>query len=58
MKERITITLDKEILSWIDEEISSKKFANKSHCFEFLIKKKITEEDERANNHYPGQGTA
>ena len=48
MKERITITVDKELLGWIDEKVSSRIFANRSHGIEFLIKKKM--ENERANN--------
>jgi len=51
MKERITITLDKELLAWLDKRIEDKIFANRSHGFEFLIKKSIREENEqRANN--------
>ena len=50
MKERITITLDKELLGWIDAKIGSKMFASRSHGFEFLIKKKMEEENERANH--------
>ncbi|HLG25103.1 MAG TPA: ribbon-helix-helix domain-containing protein [Candidatus Nanoarchaeia archaeon] len=41
MKERITITLDKELLSWLDKKVSNKVFANRSHGFEFLISAKI-----------------
>jgi len=37
MKERITITIDKELLFWVDSRIQSKIFANRSHAFEFLI---------------------
>ena len=37
MKERITITLDKELLSWMDFKIKEKIFASRSHCFEYLI---------------------
>lgn len=37
MKERITITLDKEILKWTDKKVKEHTFANRSHCFEFLI---------------------
>ena len=37
MKERITITIDKELLSWLDSRVDSKVFANRSHGFEFLI---------------------
>ena len=44
MKERITITLDKELLDWLDKKITEKVFANRSHGLEFLIKEKMTEE--------------
>jgi len=44
MKERITVTLDKELLHWIDKKIDEKIFANRSHALEFLIKRKIDEE--------------
>ncbi len=44
MKERITITLDKEILDWLDKKIEERVFANRSHGFEFLIAK--TKKDE------------
>ena len=37
MKERITVTLDKELLSWLDRQIAAKVFANRSHGFEYLI---------------------
>lgn len=44
MKERITITLDKELLEWLDKKIADKIFANRSHGFERLITEKILEE--------------
>ena len=50
MKERITITMDKELLNWLDAKVDSKVFANRSHGFEFLIKKKMDEENERKNH--------
>jgi len=37
MKERITITLDKELLDWLDDHVKNKVFASRSHGFEFLI---------------------
>ena len=43
MKERITITIDKELLKWLDEKTKEKIFANRSHGFEFLIKRAIEE---------------
>ena len=47
MKERITVTIDKELLEWIDKRIKDKTFANRSHGFEFLIKKKMIAEDKK-----------
>ncbi len=47
MKERITITIDKKLLKWLDEMIDKKIFANRSHGFEFLIQKKIDEDNEK-----------
>ena len=44
MKERITITLDKDLLKWLDSRIEEKVFANRSHGLEFLIKRKIEQE--------------
>lgn len=44
MKERITVTIDKELLKWIDAKVKDKTFANRSHGLEFLIKKKIDAE--------------
>ena len=52
MKERITITIDKELLDWLDKRIEDKVFANRSHGFEFLIKRRIDEENERAHYNY------
>lgn len=46
MKERITVTLDKELLDWIDEKVKQKIFANRSHALEFLIAHKIKQENE------------
>ena len=46
MKERITITVDKELLDWLDKKIEEKVFANRSHGLEFLIKRKMEEGNE------------
>jgi len=47
VKERITITIDKEFLKWLDKKIEEKVFANRSHGFEFLIKKSMDEDDKK-----------
>ena len=40
MKKRITITIDKQLLTWVDKRVKDKTFANRSHGIEFLIKKR------------------
>ena len=44
MKERITVTLNKELLSWLDQETQRKIFANRSHGCEFLVQREIEKE--------------
>jgi metal-responsive CopG/Arc/MetJ family transcriptional regulator len=44
MKERITVTIEKNLLGWLDDKISQHVFANRSHGFEFLIAERIREE--------------
>jgi metal-responsive CopG/Arc/MetJ family transcriptional regulator len=46
VKERITITIDKELLDWLDKKIDEKVFANRSHGMEFLIMNKKKEEQD------------
>jgi metal-responsive CopG/Arc/MetJ family transcriptional regulator len=41
MKERITITMDKELLNWLDKRVEDHIFANRSHGFEYIIAKEI-----------------
>ena len=50
MKERITVSVDKELLSWVDAKVSRRIFANRSHGFEFLINNEVKKR-ERTNNH-------
>ncbi len=47
MKERITVTIDKELLKWLDEKVKEKIFANRSHGFEFLIKRAAGEDKKK-----------
>lgn len=37
MKERITISIDKSLLDFLDKGIEQRKFANRSHAIEYLI---------------------
>ena len=43
-KKRIWLYLDEEILKWIYDKISDKKYANEGHCFECLAMEKIKAE--------------
>lgn len=45
MKDRISITIDKNLLDWVDLKISEKVFANRSHALEFLAMQKMEEEE-------------
>lgn len=36
-KEQVTITLPPEILSWIDDKVKDRTFANRSHGIEVAI---------------------
>lgn len=38
-KERITLSIDEELLKEIDKKIKDKTFGNRSHAFEYLIAK-------------------
>ena len=43
-KDRITITIDKKLLSWLDNKVKNIVFANRSHGLEFLIQQQINVE--------------
>lgn len=43
MKERITITLDRKLLKWLDDRVDKRVFANRSHGFEYLIAREMEE---------------
>ena len=47
MKERITISIEKDLLKWLDKEVDKRIFANRSHGFEFLIAREMEGEDEK-----------
>ena len=46
MKERITITIDKNLLKWLDRKVDARVFANRSHGLEFLIDEARKNEEE------------
>lgn len=40
-KVRVSASLDKELLKWLDKQIKNKKFANRSHGIEYCIQTAI-----------------
>jgi len=40
-----TITIDPEIVAWIDKEIENKRFANRTHAVEYCLHRVMTEEE-------------
>jgi len=46
MKERITVTIDKKLLKWVDDNIERRLFANRSHAFEYLVARAQEEENQ------------
>jgi len=43
-RERLSITLPKECLQWIDKKVAARVYANRSHALEVLILDKMKEE--------------
>ena len=44
-KEKVSIAVSDDLLKWIDSQIKKRKFANRSHAFEYGIQKMIDESD-------------
>jgi len=44
VRERVSITLPKEIVEWIDKKIQSRIYANRSHAIEVIILEAIKRE--------------
>jgi len=44
VKPRATITVDQKYIEWIDAQIMKKRFANRSHGFEYAVEKLMEEE--------------
>lgn len=36
---KVTATVDKELITWIDEEVEKRRFRNRSHAIEYAIAK-------------------
>ena len=45
-RERVSLTLPQECLTWIDKKIASRVYANRSHALEVLILEAMKKEKE------------
>ena len=36
-KEKVSVTIDDNLLKWLDSQIKKKKYASRSHGFEFAL---------------------
>lgn len=36
-KEKVTVTIEKTLLQWIDKQIKTFRFRNRSHAFEYAL---------------------
>lgn len=43
VRERLSITLPRECLDWIDQKVEQRVYANRSHALEVLILEKMRE---------------
>ena len=50
MKQSISVTVDKEIVEWIDEQVKTQRFRNRSHAVEVALRKLIESEKQKRNN--------
>lgn len=45
VRDRVSITLPKECVKWIDKKVEARVYANRSHAIEVLILDKMKEEE-------------
>lgn len=43
-KQKVTITVEKSLLDWIDKQVASYRFRNTSHAFEYAVAQLIEKE--------------
>ncbi len=36
-RERVSITLPKDLVEWVDQQVKDRKYANRSHAIEVII---------------------
>ncbi len=36
-KEKLSVSIDSDLLEWVDKQVNSKRFASRSHAIEFAL---------------------
>jgi len=47
MKAKISVTVDRKIVEWIDEQVKTQRFRNRSHAVELALMRFIESEKKR-----------
>jgi Arc/MetJ-type ribon-helix-helix transcriptional regulator len=47
MKAKISVTVDKQIVDWIDEQVKTQRFRNRSHAVELALMKFLQAEKKK-----------
>lgn len=47
MKRKISVTVDKKCVDWVDENVKTMRFRNRSHAIEFALVKFIEREKKK-----------
>jgi len=45
-KKKVTITVEKTLMEWVDEQVEKYRFRNTSHAFEYAVAKLMESEKE------------
>jgi len=46
-KDSISVTIDTDLLEWVDEQIENHRFASRSHAIEYCINSVIENDEEK-----------
>ena len=47
MKKKLSVTIEKKYVDWVDEQIETLRFRNRSHAMEYALAKFIESEKEK-----------
>ena len=46
-RKKMTVTVDPEIIEWLDEKVESKRFRNRSHAVEYYLWQQKKKEEKK-----------